>query len=261
MSKAGVPVPMFLPDYSSSWYDGNKKLQRHIEVTTVDNPANFRREMTALLASNEIIHELSDDDSDADELSDSENDNEDDIQRVHSAPESAQKKKQPVKEWNLLGLMGFKIKNENETIQNIMVKFPPEHPLEIADFDSKARAHKAYSYASSIRKSKTRSADQKSEMKHWINTMMPPRPVDKDSGFLPGAAALWFRKKHGESYELSLPRLLTKMKNPQLRRPMKDDYFSSNQLTENDQKVVDSLPTIELFTATGKNIGTSSCIT
>jgi hypothetical protein len=255
---------MFLPDYSSKWYDSNRKLQRHIEDTTVDNPANFRREMAALLASNEIIHELSDDDSDADELSDSENDendNEEDVKIVDSAPESAQKKKQPAKDWNLLGLMGFKIKNENETIENLMVKFPPEHPLEIADFDGKAKAHKAYSYASSIRKSKSRSADQKSEMKHWINTMMPPRPLDRNKGFLPGAAALWFKKMHGESYELSLPRLLTKMKNPQLRRPNKDDYFSSNQLTENDQKLVDSLPTIELFTATGKNTGTLEYIT
>lgn len=157
--------------------------------------------------------------------------------------------------WDLLGLRAFKISNNDEIINNILIKNPTD-AIKVADFDSTNRAQIIYNYSIGVKKSEVRSKEDRREIRRWERTM-PPRPEDKQQGFAEGAASKWFTQLYGESHELVLPRVIKKSRDPELKRPDYADYNSRDSLLESDKKLVDSLPLEEFFSSIGssKNAG------
>jgi hypothetical protein len=218
-SAAGRQVPNFLPDFQSNWFKYNNKLGGKIESNVVFNNDSFR----------------------------------DDIEEFRNAEGthlSDLRSEEEHGSMDLLGMLVYKIDNNDELVPNVMHSNPVD-PIVVADFDPTLKGQIPYKYANNVLGNLKRSEDDREDIREWLKTM-PPRPIDKSSGFKSGAAASWFKFLHGESYELVLPRVLAKLKNPALKRPPKSAYAETHTL-ETDQAILDSLPKQCFFTAIGNS--------
>jgi hypothetical protein len=151
---------------------------------------------------------------------------------------------------DILGMLVYKIDNTNEIVPNVM-RNNPSLPIEVADFDPSLAGQIPYKYANNVLSNKKRSEDDRQDIRDWLKTM-PPRPTLLSKGFKVGAAASWVKSVHGDSFELVLPRVLAKLKNPALKRPPKSAYGETHILAT-DQAILDSLPLQTFFTSVGKN--------
>jgi hypothetical protein len=161
--------------------------------------------------------------------------------------EEEQEGKRPM---DLLGMLVYKIDNDDEFVPNVMCS-NPTLPIEVADFDKTIHGQIPYKYATNVLSNIRRSEDDREDIREWLKTM-PPRPINASGGFNAGAAASWIKFIHGDSYELVLPRVLAKLKNPRLRRPAVSEYTKTHTL-ETDQAILDSLPKQTFFTTVGNS--------
>jgi hypothetical protein len=137
---------------------------------------------------------------------------------------------------------------------NILVK-QPTTKLTVAEFDESIRGQYIYNYARTVKNNDYRSIDDKIEIDEWLKTM-PPRPRNTSQGFQQGDAAKWLDTLKGVDHMHTLDRVLIKSKNPNLKRPAKEEYSTSRTLLT-DKLLLDSLPTEEYFTTirNSKNVG------
>jgi hypothetical protein len=214
-------VPNFLPDYQSQWFKHNTQLGSKIESNVVSNNASFRADIEAFRC------------EEGTQLSD-----------MRSKAEKG------TKSMDLLGMLVYKIDNDDEVIPNVMCSYPAD-PITVADFEASLHGQIPYKYAANVLGNKKRSEDDRENIREWLKSM-PPRPANLSKGFLPGAACKWFKKVHGESYELVLPRVQKKLKHPGLKRPPLSAYANTHTLST-DQAILDSLPKQTFYTAIGNS--------
>jgi hypothetical protein len=151
---------------------------------------------------------------------------------------------------DLLGMLIYKIENRNEVVPNVM-RGHPSKPIEVADFHETLSAQIPYKYSTNVLANKSRSEEDYKEIRDWLKTM-PPRPAISSKGFQPGVAADWFKSRHDASYELVLPRVLEKFRDPNLKRPSKAEYSNTHTLAT-DQAILDALPEQKYFTVIGNS--------
>jgi hypothetical protein len=220
-SAAGYPVPIFLPDHQSEWFKHNERLEEIIESTVGVNNRSFRDSIEAFR-----------------------NEEENHFSTVGS------ERPQATGALDLLGMLIYKIENRNEVVPNVMCGHPPKS-IEVADFNHTVQAQIPYKYSTNILANKKRSEEDYKEIRDWLKTM-PPRPTTSSKGFQPGVAADWFKSRHDASYELVLPRVLEKFRDPNLKRPSKAEY-SDTQTLATDQAILDALPEQKYFTVIGNS--------
>lgn len=274
-SQSDKSVPMFLPDYGSTWHTTFSNIEDSVESRVIGNQKNFKEAINLAFQQSSEKDEKTDTelavkknetgrDNDDDEEVEKEDDNDDSIIQL-SESSSEIDEEQPSKvtstltDWSdLLGLRAFKVINHDDTIANIVVKEPSDPScLVVADFDPRgAHSQILYKYASNIlRKESGRSLEEKEEVKNWLKTI-PPRPVDRAKGFNEGDAKKWYDHKFGEDHKLVLQRVLEKSNDSKLKRPDQSEYLKTHTLAT-DQKTLDSLPEQEFLVSVGNshNIG------
>jgi len=241
-SEAGRFVPAFLPDLSTQWSKNHGDFES-VKISAAykdDFDKEFREENN--MGQDDV--ESSESESENDEvLSADTNDDDDDTNEDQDD------------EWTILGLRAFKVRNEDEIVNNILVG-PPAESIKVAEFDSTTRARLCYNYAAAVQSNDARSAEDKEEVRDWETRAMPPNPGHRE-GFAEGAAKNWFYHLNGENHDQVLPRVLKKLTDPRLKRPSIADYSARDSLLETDQKVIDSLPEEQFYTSIGfaKNAG------
>lgn len=186
----------------------------------------------------------------------------DDIDTIISKSEAFKSRKSESQteesEWEILGLRAYKVPNENSITFNILSSTPaPDQTIQAADFDSSgATMLQLYGYASSIKKSKSRSAAEKLEIKEWKKTI-PKKPIELKQGWPSGTAANWFKTYYGDDHKPVLTRVLMKSKDPTLQRLDPCEYNDTSRSLKTDMEILNSLPTEEFFSTmvNSKNAG------
>jgi hypothetical protein len=272
---------MFLPDYNSKSLRYGQEFKKGIQELIEDSEGLgakqiAKKRLTARSSDNnneEDEDDDQDDDHDDDDHDDDDHDDDDhdddqdddDIATVDGNDEDggdrgpANKSCDDSKdvdnrcsseEWNMLGLRIFKVKNDDEIVNNILCR-PPPKPIQLAEFDSSHRTQILYLYSLNVQSNNTRAVDDIKQVEKWESSMIPPRPVDTTKGFLPGEAEKWFRKVYGDDHKLVLSRVLQKVRDPNLLRPNIEEYLCRDSLLDSDKQLVDSLPMEDFFTSIG----------
>ena len=184
-------------------------------------------------ASEDLIPEVVDVDDDTDDSDDSDEDD-----------NTAE-----FNDYDMMGMRAFKVSNNNERIGNIMCKLPTE-PIHVAEFGDDVHAQLVYRYVLNVAGNKSRSVEERNDIIGFMKNELPPRPIDKSEGFLPGAAEDWHVKLNGRNHKQVLERVIQKLGDPRLIRPERLAYQNKTSL-RTDQAIMDNLQEEDFFTAVG----------